>query len=56
MGGGSLALLDDEIRGLDDGRAEAMIDFEPPVPPPAISSSLSPCTSLILSKGTPSCW
>ena len=25
-----------------------MIDFEPPVPPPAISSSLSPCSSRML--------
>ena len=33
---------------------DAMIDFEPPVPPPAISRSLSPCFSLILWKGMPS--
>ena len=31
-----------------------MIDFEPPVPPPAISRSLSPCISLILWNGMPS--
>ena len=30
-------------------------DFEPPEPPPAISRSLSPCTSEIFSNGTPSC-
>jgi hypothetical protein len=32
----------------------AMIDFEPPVPPPAMSSSLSPCSKRIRSKGMPS--
>ena len=32
----------------------AMIDFEPPVPPPAISRSLSPWISLILWNGMPS--
>jgi hypothetical protein len=31
-----------------------MIDFEPPVPPPAMSSSESPCRSRIFSKGMPS--
>ena len=30
-----------------------IIDFEPPVPPPAISSSLSPCSKRILSNGMP---
>ena len=33
---------------------EAMSDLEPPVPPPATSSSLSPCSRRMLSKGTPS--
>ena len=33
---------------------DAMIDFEPPVPPPAISRSLSPCLSLMRSNGMPS--
>ena len=32
----------------------AMIDFEPPVPPPACRRSLSPCTRRIASNGTPS--
>ena len=31
-----------------------MIDFEPPLPPPMTSRSLSPCTSEIFSNGTPS--
>jgi hypothetical protein len=31
-----------------------MIDFEPPEPPPAISWSLSPCSSEIFSNGMPS--
>ena len=31
----------------------AIIDLEPPVPPPAISSSLSPCSRRILSNGMP---
>ena len=33
---------------------EAISDLEPPVPPPAISRSLSPWTRRMLSKGTPS--
>ena len=32
----------------------AMIDFEPPVPPPAISRSLSPWISLMRPNGMPS--
>ena len=33
---------------------EFIIEREPPVPPPASSSSLSPCSSRTLSNGTPS--
>ena len=32
----------------------SIADREPPVPPPSINSSLSPCKSLILSNGMPS--
>ena len=32
-----------------------IIEREPPVPPPASSSSLSPCSSRMRSNGTPSC-
>ena len=32
---------------------DAIIDLEPPVPPPVISSSLSPCNSFIRSNGIP---
>ena len=32
----------------------AIMLLEPPVPPPAISLSLSPCTRRTLSNGTPS--
>ena len=33
---------------------EFIIEREPPVPPPAISSSLSPCRMRTFSNGTPS--
>ena len=46
--------LDNFFAGLDDRVAADIIDFDPPVPPPAISWSLSPCTSLIRWNGMPS--
>ena len=33
----------------------AVIEREPPVPLPKRTRSLSPCSSVIFSKGTPSC-
>jgi len=35
---------------------DAISDFDPPVPPPATSRSLSPCTSRMAWNGTPSLW
>ena len=54
MRGGLLALFDDQRGGFDDRLPVAVIEREPPVPLPKRTRSLSPCSSVIFSKGTPS--
>ena len=56
MRGGLLALCDRRAAQASTIAVPvAVIEREPPVPSPERTRSLSPCTSVIVSKGTPSC-
>lgn len=54
MGRGLLALSTTSAEDLTIAWPVAVIEREPPVPLPKRTRSLSPCSSVIFSKGTPS--